>query len=68
MSGITKSHVEGHATAIMRLENINQATLYINKQPCPPCTQNLKYMVPQGVGCKSLLLVGMCVVFPNLTN
>jgi hypothetical protein len=43
----SKTHVEGHASAILRLEGINSARLYLNQAPCPSCMQNLRYMVPQ---------------------
>ena len=51
----TRTHVEGHAVAIMRLEGVKSATLYINNVPCGACTQNLRFMVPHG---SSLTIIG----------
>ncbi len=45
---VTKSHVEGHAAAIMRMEGLEQATLYINQVPCASCARLLPRMLPQG--------------------
>lgn len=44
-------HVEAHAAQIMRVENLTEATLQINKVPCPVgpgCANNLPNMLPQG--------------------
>jgi SCP1.201-like deaminase len=48
-----KSHVEAHAAATMRLEGIQDATLYINRIPCtderpPGCHFMLERMLPEG--------------------
>jgi len=51
MNLITKSHVEAHAAAIMRIEKLKQGVLWINKAPCPGlqgCDHLLPRMVPQG--------------------
>jgi RHS repeat-associated protein len=55
---ITRAHVEGHAAAIMRQQEleeatlyINEATLYINKVPCggvQGCDYLLPRMLPEG--------------------
>jgi hypothetical protein len=42
----TRTHVEGHAAAWMRQNNVSNATLYINNPPCPNCTRNLPKMLP----------------------
>ncbi|HSN99787.1 MAG TPA: DddA-like double-stranded DNA deaminase toxin, partial [Candidatus Nanopelagicales bacterium] len=44
-------HVEAHAAQIMRLEQVQSATLHINKVPCsvgPGCANNLPHMLPEG--------------------
>jgi hypothetical protein len=52
MNGVTKTHVEAHAAAIMRLENLKGLTLWINKAPCnnglTGCRRMLPRMVPEG--------------------
>jgi hypothetical protein len=53
MHGNIKSHVEAHAAAVMRLEGIKDATLYINRIPCadarpPGCHLMLPRMLPEG--------------------
>ena len=51
MNGNIVSHVEAHASAIMRNDGLNEAFLYINRMPCPGvngCLQNLSRMVPSG--------------------
>jgi RHS repeat-associated protein len=44
-------HVESQAAQIMRLEGLEDATLYINRAPClvkPGCANNLRHMLPEG--------------------
>jgi SCP1.201-like deaminase len=51
MNGTIVGHVEAHASAIMRTEHLDQATLWINRMPCPGhtgCMINLSRMVPTG--------------------
>ncbi len=46
-----KAHVEAHAAAIMRQEGLQDATLYINRVPCPGttgCGAMLPRMLPGG--------------------
>jgi hypothetical protein len=45
---VSKSHVEGHAAALMRQEGIKEATLFINNAPCRSCVPNLPRMLPSG--------------------
>jgi hypothetical protein len=45
---VTRTHVEGHAAAVMRMEGLQEATLYINNPPCPSCTKLLPRMLPKG--------------------
>jgi hypothetical protein len=50
MHGNIKSHVEAHAAAIMRQETLTEATLYINRIPCPGargCDAMLPRMLPK---------------------
>jgi hypothetical protein len=47
-----RSHVEAHSSAIMRLQRLGNATLYINHEPCPGargCAAMLSRMLPEGV-------------------
>src|SRR5262249_25628877 len=34
MNGRIKSHVESHAVVVMKAEGLDEATLYINRNPC----------------------------------
>ncbi len=50
-----KTHVEAHAAVLMRREVLPEATLYINRVPCPTndprspgCFENLPKMLPEG--------------------
>jgi hypothetical protein len=50
-----KTHVEAYAAAIIRREGLTEATLYINRAPCPTnnprspgCFDNLPKMLPEG--------------------
>jgi hypothetical protein len=46
---VTKTHVEGHAAAYMRSNNIKYAVLYINNpEICTSCFTNLHYALPTG--------------------
>ena len=45
-NGITKTHVEGHAAAIMKQNSSTYGTLWINNTPCESCNLNLPYMLP----------------------
>ncbi len=51
MNGITKTHVEGHAAAVMHQTGVRSATLYINRVPCAGaggCDRLLPRMLPTG--------------------
>ena len=51
MDIVTKMHVEAHAAAIMRLDGLKTATLWLNRTPCAGitgCEHLLPRMVPQG--------------------
>jgi hypothetical protein len=46
---VTRTHVEGHAAALMRTEGITDATLYINNPDiCSSCSKLLERMLPTG--------------------
>lgn len=46
-NAITRTHVEGHAAALMRQHGLHKATIYINNpRVCRPCQQNLANMLP----------------------
>jgi RHS repeat-associated protein len=51
MNGRIVTHVEAHATAVMRIDGLDDATLYINRMPCTAangCKAMLTRMVPTG--------------------
>jgi hypothetical protein len=47
--GISKTHVEGHAAALMQQKGVSDGTLYINNPKiCDRCAQNLPSMLAEG--------------------
>lgn len=51
MNNRIKSHVEAHAAAVMRRDGLDEATLAINRTPCPGrtgCDAMLPRMLPPG--------------------
>lgn len=44
---VTRTHVEGHAAAVMRTEGLSYAELEINAIPCPVCAGYLPAMLPE---------------------
>ena len=52
---VTRTHVEGHASALMHQNNFSNATLYINNPPCVSCNRLLSRMIPGGA---SLHIIG----------
>jgi hypothetical protein len=64
---ITKSHVEGHAAAIMRDQELMQGTLYINNPDiCDTCTKLLPKMLPPGATLDVVLPSGKVVKFRGI--
>jgi hypothetical protein len=64
---ITKSHVEGHAAAIMRDQGLMQGTLYINNPDiCDTCTELLPKMLPQGATLDVILPSGKVLKFRGI--
>jgi hypothetical protein len=47
MNGNIKSHVEAHAAAVVRQQRLDEATLYINRVPCPG-VRGCDAMLPRG--------------------
>ena len=50
-NNLVRSHVEAHAAAVMRMEGLSEATLYINRIPCASvngCNAMLPRMLPEG--------------------
>ena len=45
---ITRTHVEGHAVAIMHQTGAARGTLFINQMPCSSCDGYLNRMLPKG--------------------
>jgi hypothetical protein len=43
---VTRTHVEGHAAAMMNINNWNKGTLYLNNIPCASCSKLLPNMLP----------------------
>ena len=48
-NGYTKTHVEGHAAALMRQQGLTEGTLYLNRDsPCDRCIELLPRMLAPG--------------------
>ncbi len=63
-NAITSTHVEGHASALMRQQGIQEAVLHINNPKiCLPCQQNLANMLPPGSRLTVVLPDGSSILF-----
>ena len=70
-NGITKTHVEGHAAALMRQTGAQEATLWINRIPCAGvngCAARLPGMLPEGARLRVLGPDGYDEVFTGLPD
>ncbi len=66
-----KSHVEAHAATFMRQEGLAEATLYINRVPCPGkicCYEMLPRMLPEGARLRVIGPDGFDEVFIGLPD
>lgn len=60
----TRTHAEGHAAAIMRIEGIEEARLEINNPTiCPNCDKLLPKMLPEGSRLKVVLPDGTSRIY-----
>lgn len=67
LNGVTLSHVEGHAAALMRQMGISEATLEINNpKVCASCMQNLPTMLPPGSTLRVVLPNGNVIIFHGI--
>jgi hypothetical protein len=65
---VTKTHVEGHTAALMRILEINRGTLYINNPTiCKSCTKLLDRMLPPGASLKVVRPDGTSKTFTGRT-
>jgi hypothetical protein len=61
---VTRTHVEGHAAAIMRQTGLREATVYINNPAiCTSCQKLLPRMLPSGGRLTVVLPDGSSQVF-----
>jgi Double-stranded DNA deaminase toxin A len=61
---VTRTHVEGHAAALMQQQGITEATLHINNPAvCPPCSKLLPRMLAPGSSLNVVLPNGEVVRF-----
>jgi RHS repeat-associated protein len=66
---VTRTHVEGHAAAVMRQQGLSQATVYINNPViCDSCMNLLPRMVPSGSRLTVVLPDGAAVTFTGGSN
>ncbi len=71
MNIVTKSHVEGHASALMRQTGSSEATLYINQVPCAGatgCGSMLPRMLPEGAQLRVVGPGGYDKIFTGLPD
>ena len=75
MNGNIKSHVEAHARVLMRREGLQEATLYINRIPCPTkdprslgCFDALPHMLPKNARLRVIGPNGFDQVFTGLPD
>jgi hypothetical protein len=60
----TRTHVEGHAAALMRQQGIQNAVVYINNSTiCRNCDRNLSLMLPSAAKLKVVLPNGIIKEF-----
>jgi hypothetical protein len=65
--GRTLSHVEGHAAALMREQEITEGRLYINNPAiCDNCTRLLPKMLPPGSTLSVVLPDGTIIRFKGI--
>ena len=65
--GLTLSHVEGHAAALMRQDGIMEGTLYINNPKiCQSCIRLLPTMLPPGATLNVVLPDGTTIQFEGV--
>jgi RHS repeat-associated protein len=61
---VTRTHVEGHAAALMHVNRMSSATLYINNPAiCSSCATMLPRMLPSGARLNVVLPSGEVVTF-----
>jgi hypothetical protein len=66
---ITKGHVEGHAAAIMRQDDLSEGTLRINNpEICENCAELLPRMLPPGARLRVILPDGTVTEFEGLSR
>ncbi len=64
---VTRTHVEGHAAAVMRQQGLTEATVYINNpQICTSCSKLLPRMLPPGSRLTVVLPDGTTVTFTGV--
>lgn len=74
MHNTIRLHVEAHIAAIMRMDDISEATLYINKVPCPSqkrlrgCDDSLPLMLPFGAKLTVYGPEGFCRVYTGVED
>jgi len=65
----TRTHVEGHAAALMHQHGIREGTLHINNPAiCPSCIRLLPYMLPPGAILNVVLPSGAVVRFVGVAR
>jgi len=64
---VTRTHVEGHAAAVMRQQGLTEATVHINNpQICTSCSKLLPRMLPPGSRLTVVLPDGTSVTFTGV--
>jgi SCP1.201-like deaminase len=70
-----KTRVEAHAAVIIRREGLSEATLYVNRAPCPTknprspgCFDNLPKILPEGARLRTIGPDGLDHTFVGLPD
>jgi len=64
---VTRTHVEGHAAAVMRQQGLTEATVYMNNpEICPSCSRLLPRMLPPRARLNVVLPDGTVVPFTGV--
>lgn len=66
---VTRTHVEGHAAAVMRQEALDAATLFINNpEVCVSCAKLLPRMLPSNSTLRVVLPNGEVIIFKGVAQ
>lgn len=65
---VTRTHVEGHAAALMHQNEWVSGTLFINNQPCSSCVNLLPRMLPPSSALRIIGPNGYVMIFKGISR